>query len=213
MISIYRRFNVKLVAPIYFEQIKLSKRYLFNLIQYFIAKIVTPVKKMKIEMAGFGYGANLSAVVYWDSKTFWRRPWESRLRLFFLERSNVILSNWLLFSRVWFIYQEWDLILTGSTVVLPCASVRTAPLCSLNASAVRAMIAEGSDRNSLMLLSKHGVRPRRHLWFFRKFLQLAHAIGWSDGRLCCRCSHRLIDNFGMWRLYRVYAPSFAFVAR
>ena len=32
MISMYRKFNVKLVAPIYFEQIKLSERYLFNLI-------------------------------------------------------------------------------------------------------------------------------------------------------------------------------------
>ena len=119
-------------------------------------------------MAGFGYGAKLSAVVCWDSKTFWQRPWESRPRLFFSERSNVILCNWLLFSRVWFICQEWDLIPTGSTVVFPCASVQTAPLRSLNASAVCAMIAEGSDRNSLMLLCKHGVRPRSHLWFFHK---------------------------------------------
>ena len=95
-------------------------------------------EEMKIVMAGFGYGANLSAVVCWASKTFWRRPWESRPRLFFSERSNVILSNWLLFSRLRFIYQEWDLIPTGSTVVLPCASVRTAPFRSrsLNASAV-----------------------------------------------------------------------------
>ena len=37
----------------------------------------------------------------------------------------------------------------------------------------------------------------------RKLLSLAHAIGWNDGRLCCRCSHRLFANFGMWRLYRV----------
>ena len=102
----------------------------------------------------------------------WWRPWESRPKLFFSERSNGILSNRLLFSRVWFIYQKWDLIPAGSTVVLPCASVRTAPRRSrsLNASAVcvSRMIAEGSDRNSLMLLCKHGVRPRRHWWFFRK---------------------------------------------
>ena len=88
---------------------------------------------MKIVIAGFGYGANLSAVVCWDSKTFWRRPWESRPKMFFSERSNVILSYWLLFTRVWFIYQQWDLIPTGSTVVFPCASVRTAPLRSLTA--------------------------------------------------------------------------------
>ena len=83
------------------------------------------------------------------------------------------------------------------------------------------MIAEGSDRNSLMLLCKHGVHPCLHFEGIcdsfanacytrsnenhRKLLYLAHAIGWNDGRLCCRCSHRLIDNFGMWRLYRVYA--------
>ena len=125
---------------------------------------------MKIVIAGFGYGANLSPVFCWDSKTFWRRPWESRPRQFFSDTSNVILSNWKLFSRVWLIYQEWDLIPTCSTVLFPCASVRTAPLRSrsLNASAVCAMIAEGSDSNSLMLLCKHGVRPRRAWWFFRK---------------------------------------------
>ena len=32
MISMYRKFNVKLVAAIYFEQIKLSERFLINLI-------------------------------------------------------------------------------------------------------------------------------------------------------------------------------------
>ena len=32
MISMYRKFYVKLAAPIYLEQIKLSERYLFNLI-------------------------------------------------------------------------------------------------------------------------------------------------------------------------------------
>ena len=31
MISMYRKFNVKLVAPIYFEQIKLCERYPFNM--------------------------------------------------------------------------------------------------------------------------------------------------------------------------------------
>ena len=66
----YRKFDVKLVAPIYFEQIKLSERHLFNLIKYFIAKIVTPVKKMKIVMAGFEYGANLSAVAVETQRHF-----------------------------------------------------------------------------------------------------------------------------------------------
>ena len=97
---------------------------------------------------------------------------KSSKTVFALRGAMTILSNWLLFSRVWFIYQECDLIPTRSTVVLPCARIRTAPRRSrsLNASAgsVSRMIAGGSDRNSLMLLCKHGVRPRRHCWFFRK---------------------------------------------
>ena len=39
-------------------------------------------------MAGFGYGANLSGVVCWDSKTFWRRPWESRPKTVFLREKQ-----------------------------------------------------------------------------------------------------------------------------
>ena len=41
----YRKFYFNLAAPIYVEQmkIKLSERYLFNLIKYFITKIETPL--------------------------------------------------------------------------------------------------------------------------------------------------------------------------
>ena len=57
---------------------------------------------------------------------------------------------------------EWDLFQTGSTVFFPSGCVRTAPRrChSLNASSVCVVIAEGSDRNSLILLCKHGVRTQ-----------------------------------------------------
>ena len=100
------------------------------------------------------------------AKTFWRRPWESRPRVFCSERSNRRDGC----SRGCGYLPGMGLDSTGSTVMFPCASVRTAPIRSrsLNASAVCVcvMIAEGSDRNSLMC--KNGVRPRRHLWFFRK---------------------------------------------
>ena len=65
----------------------------------------------------------------------------------------------------------------------------------------------GSSSKALVILSQTRAMLAHHSnKIQRKLLYLAHAIGWNDGRLC-RCSHKLIDNFGMWRLYRVYALS------
>ena len=69
-----------------------------------------------------------------------------------------------------------------------------------------AVQAWGSSSKALVILSQtRAILAHHSNEIHRKLLYLAHAIGWNDGRLCCRCSHRLFDNFGMWRLYRVYA--------
>ena len=185
-------------------------------------------------MAGFGYGANLSGVVSWASKTFWRRPWESRPRFFLLREEQWLSWRTDGCSRGcgWFTWNgTWSRLVVRSS----CYQSVRAPLweCSNSASSLSLIEClccvchdcRGSDRISLTLLCKHGVRKQGILSQTRailahhsneihlKLLYLSHAIGWNDSRLCCRCSHRLIDNFGMWRLYRVYALSLTFAAR
>ena len=92
---------------------------------------------MKLVMAGFGYGADLSAVVCGASKIFWRRPWESRLRLFFSERSDGHPEK---LTAV----LEGEVGLPGLDTDWLCAVVFPFPSSprSLNASVVCVMIAE-----------------------------------------------------------------------
>ena len=77
---------------------------------------------------------------------------------------------------------------------------------------------ECSNRSSSLSLIECLCCVRRDSWLQRAPTEtrwcccasigfVLEGIGDSFGRLCCRCSHRLIDNFLMWSLYRVNALS------
>ena len=105
-----------------------------------------------------GYGDNIKVLLSVEHpRYFGDAPGKVVQSLFSPRGSVAILSHWRLFSRVWLVGQEWDLIPTGSTVVLPFASIRTSPrrFHSLNASAVCVCVCVRAPTTQFSVVSPH----------------------------------------------------------